>query len=283
MIFPAPPQQTPGQGECASLITSGQAIEHAFKLPGGQRAVLRDPYGGLVFRNRLFVSFAVKSGDSAQRSRLIDHVEWSLDGDPAVVGRNRGGPYALQVPSTRFQAGEHSLTAHVILRDGTAVDKSSDLRVTDCQPVTFFGDVLGKRSATLSVGSGGPSLRSLGFSALKGVRAAVPRRARGRSAGTLSFFDGTFPYRLATPKPLTLRVPRRGGVLLHRGALKVTLRPGRRDFLLVTGLPASTRGVRIALRGLLRTSRPCPVSTTIRATVLGADGGAAAVDSGGRC
>jgi hypothetical protein len=284
VIAAVPPQQTPGAGDCSSLITPSRAIEHAFKLPGGQRAVLRDPYGGLVFRNRLFVQFSVKSGDSAQRSRLIDHVEWRLDGDATALGRNGGGPYALRIPSTRLAAGEHSLTAHVALRDGSAVDKTTDLRVSDCQPVTFFGDVLGHRGATLSVGSGGPSLRGVGFTAVRGVRVTIPRAARGRTVGTLSFFDGTFPYRAQAPKALTLRAPRRGGVLLRRGSMTVTFRPGRRDFLLVTGLPANTRGVRLLLkRRVVRASRPCPVRTTVRATVLGADGGAAALDSGSRC
>jgi hypothetical protein len=191
---------------CPSLLLPGRPIEHAFKLPGGERAVLRDPYGGLVSRNRLFVQFTVKAAD---REKLLDHVEWSLDG--TAVGGNRGGRYSLLLQSTKLQAGDHSLTAHVVERDGGAVDKSVDLRVTDCQPVTFFADLLRRSGATLSVGSGGPSLRGVGFTAVQGVRARIARRSRGRTAGTLTFFDGTFPYRAHAPQPLTLPVPRRRG------------------------------------------------------------------------
>src|SRR3954447_23725445 len=91
------PAATPGEGPCAALTISGKPVEHAFKLPGGQRAALRDPYGGLIFRNRLFVSFAVRTASTAQRRKLIDHVEWRLDDDASAFPRNRGGAYALQV------------------------------------------------------------------------------------------------------------------------------------------------------------------------------------------
>src|SRR4051812_7347407 len=114
----------PGQGACSALSISGSPTEHAFALPGDRRALLRDPYGGLIFRNRLFVSFAVRTPESGERARLIDHVEWLLDGDASTFGRNRGGAYALQVLSTRFPAGAHQLTAHVVLRDGSTVDKT---------------------------------------------------------------------------------------------------------------------------------------------------------------
>jgi hypothetical protein len=63
----------------------------------------------------------------------------------------------------------------------------------------------------------------------------------------------------------------------------VSFRPGRRDFLLVTGLPATTRGVRVTLRGLVLPARACPVTTRLRATVVAAKGGAAAVDVAGGC
>jgi hypothetical protein len=237
--------------------------------------VLRDPYGGLVSRNGLFVQFTVKG---PQRDQLVDHVEWRLDG--AAIAGNRGGAYSLLLQSRKLQAGAHSLTAHVVLRDGSAVDKSSDLNVTDCQKAFFFSGVLGRRSASLSVGSGGPALRSLGFTVAKGVRARLPR---GRVVGSLTFFDGTLPYRTQAPEPLTLRAPRRGGVLLRQGSLKVTARPGRRDFLIVTGLPANTSDVRIQLRGVLRASHTCPTHATVRATLVPAGGGAGALDSSERC
>src|SRR3954453_1059793 len=69
----------PGEGACAALSIPGRPIEHPFTLPGDQRAVLRDPYGGLIFRNRLFVSFVVRATD---RDQLIDHVDWLLARPP---------------------------------------------------------------------------------------------------------------------------------------------------------------------------------------------------------
>jgi len=281
---------TPGEGACAAFSVPGRAIEHPFELPGGQRALVRDPYGGLIFRNRLFVSFVVRTVDKAQREQVIDHVEWMLDGDPAPLARNRGGRYALLVPSTRFPAGQHQLTAHVVLRDGQALDEAIDVNATDCQPVTFFADIAvsrGRRAAaTLSVGSGGPPMRRVTFTALRGVRAAAPAALRGRAIGTLSFFDGT-SVRQAVG--LTLRLPRRaaGGsvVVLRRGALRVTLHPGRRRLLDVNGLPDGTTGVRVRLApGIVAPRRGCPVRADLVATVLAGRGsGAAAVRSGVRC
>src|SRR4051794_26209895 len=98
MLVPAPAlADEPRPGACSALSISGKPTEHAFKLPGGERAALRDPYGGLIFRNRLFVSFAVRTATTAQRRSLVDHVEWLLDGNASTFGRNRGGAYALQV------------------------------------------------------------------------------------------------------------------------------------------------------------------------------------------
>src|SRR5205823_8698197 len=111
------------------------------------------------------------------------------------LSANRGGRYALQVPSTTFPAGQHQLTAHVVMPGGQAVDKAIDVNATDCQPVVFAADLAlerGRRApATLSVGSGGPPMRSLAFFSLRGLRARGPAALRGRVAGTLSFFDGT--------------------------------------------------------------------------------------------
>ena len=281
----------PGQGPCAALAIPGRPVEHAIQLPGGKRAFLRDPYGGLIFRNRLFVSFVVRTAKSADRRRLIDHVEWLYDGDAATLRKNRGGAYALQLPSTRFTAGSHKLTAHVVLRGGSSVDKTIPISATDCQPVSFFADIAvnrGRRARTLlRVGSGGPELRSVSFTALRALRASAPAADRGRSVGTLSFFDGTFPYRATRPKSYTLRLPRAPGrtaVLLKRGSLRVTLRPGARRVLDVTGLPARTTGVELRLaRGVIAPPHACPVHSEIGASVIAVRGGAAAVRGGTSC
>ena len=281
----------PGQGPCAALTIPGRPVEHAFKLPGGERALLRDPYGGLIFRNRLFVSFVVRTAKSADRPKLIDHVEWLYDGDPSTLRNNRGGAYALQLPSTRFTAGSHKLTAHVVLRGGSSVDKTIPVSATDCQPVSFFGDIAvnkGRRARTLlRVGSGGPDLRSVSFTAVKSLRASAPAAQRGRAVGTLSFFNGTFPYRASAPKALTLRLPRaprRTAVLLRRGKLRVTLRPGARRMLDVTGLPARTTGVAVRLNaGIVAPPRGCPVHSEVGARVVAVRGGAAAVLGGTSC
>ncbi|HEY3021779.1 MAG TPA: hypothetical protein VGJ32_16390 [Solirubrobacteraceae bacterium] len=284
---------SPGEGECAALSVPGRAIEHPFVLPGGERAVLRDPYGGLVFRNRLFVSFVVKTVDKARRDQLVDHVEWRLDGDATALARNRGGRYALLLPSTGFPAGQHQLTAHVVLHDGQALDKTIDVNATDCQPVTLNADIAvnrGRRApVTLSVGSGGPPMRTVAFTALRGLRATAPAALRGRAAGTLSFFDGVSNPGAPRGPASTLRLPRRASgrivVLLRRRALRVTLHPGRRRLLDVSGLPEGTTGVRVRLAsGVVAPRRSCPVRADLVATVLGGRGsGAAAVRASVRC
>lgn len=236
MIAQAPPQP------CESLLLPSRAIEHAIKLPGGRRALLRDPYGGLVPRKRRTVRFTVKG-------QGIDHVDWQVDGAAVQGGRS------LLLPSASLQSGEHRLSAHVVLGDGAAADKTIDIRVTDCAPVSFTAS-----PSALVVDSGGPDLRGVGLTAVKGVRARLPR---GRAVGTLTLGGGP---------ALPLRAPRRGSVLLRRGTLKVALRAGHGDVLVVTGLPAGTSTVRLALRGVLR---GCG---TLRATMVAAEGGAAALD-----
>jgi hypothetical protein len=278
---------------CSALSIPGRAVEHRFALPGGRPAVLRDPHGGLIFRNRLFVSFSVRVGTPAQRKQLVDHVEWQLDADAAPLRSNRGGAYALLLKSTRIPAGEHKLTAHVVLRDGRTKDETIDLAATDCQPVSFFGDVAvnkGTRAeALLRVGSGGPALRQVSFTAGQALRATVPAARRGRAAGTLSFFDGRFPLRLSAPKALTLRFPARAAgpnvVLLRHGALTVTLHPGRRRMLDVRGLPAHTTGVSLRLLpGVIAPPHGCPVRSTIVATLVATGhGGTATASAGDRC
>ena len=240
MIAQAPPP-------CSSLLLPGRPIEHAFKLPGRGRgrAVLRDPYGGLVTHRRRSVRFTVKGPG-------LDHVDWQLDGG-AVTG-NRGGRLSLLVPSSSLQTGEHGLTAHVVLRDGGAVDKTIDLAVTDCAPASFTAG-----ASALAVDSGGPALRGVAFAAGRGMRARIPR---GQVAGTLALGGARF----------ALRAPRRGGVLLRRGSLRVVMRAGRGDFLAIAGLPPDTSAVRLTLRGVLR---GCG---TLRATLAVSGGGAAALD-----
>src|SRR3954468_15032080 len=58
----------PGQGPCAALAIAGRPVEHAVNRRGARPALLRDPYGGLIFRNRLFVSFVVRTAKSGDRA-----------------------------------------------------------------------------------------------------------------------------------------------------------------------------------------------------------------------
>ncbi|MCW2994679.1 MAG: hypothetical protein JWQ18_2174 [Conexibacter sp.] len=83
------------------------ALRPAAQHPiAGTQLVARDPYGGLLARNRLFFDFSVH-GPSAG----VAKVTWSLDG--TVVREDPTAPYewkGLSGSSKRMPAGDHTIT-----------------------------------------------------------------------------------------------------------------------------------------------------------------------------
>jgi hypothetical protein len=219
------------------------AVEHA--IPGTE-LVARDPYGGLLPRNRLFFDFSVR-GDAAS----VAKVQWSLDG--TVVREDPTAPYewtGLSGSSKRMPAGDHTITVTVVPTSGTPASTQFALTATDCQPATFNAEVAQRRGpATLTWASAfedseGEALTGVAATATKNVVTSLPSSLRGRAIGTLRIGSKTYTLKGGT-------------TALAKGRLKVSLRPGYRGFLRVSGLPSGTQGVTIKLKpGILRLRSP---------------------------
>ncbi len=218
------------------------AVDHA--IPG-TNLVARDPYGGLLPRNRLFFDFSVR-GDAAG----VAKVTWAMDGK--VVREDPRAPFewkGLSGSSTRMPLGDHTITVTVVPTSGTPASTDFALTATDCQPATFNAEVAKRRGpATLSWASAfeadGEPLTGVAVTATKNVTASLPASLRGRAIGTLQI--GSKSYTLKGAK-----------TALARGTVKVSFTPGTKRFLKISGLPAKTQGVTIKLKsGVLQLSSP---------------------------
>jgi hypothetical protein len=218
------------------------AVEHPI---AGTELVARDPYGGLLPRNRLFFDFSVRGAATG-----VAKVTWALDGK--IVREDPTAPFAwkgLSGSSTRMPLGDHTITVTVVPSIGTPASTEFALTATDCQPVTFNAEVAQRRGPASLVWasafeSSGEPLTGVAATATKNVTASLPASLRGRAIGTLRI--GSKSYALKGAK-----------TALSRGKLKVTYTPGAKSFLKVAGLPAKTQGVTIKLKpGLLKLSSP---------------------------
>jgi hypothetical protein len=222
-------------------------------LPNGAKLVARDPYGGLLARNRLFFDFTVQKAGGGGQPQGIAQVSWALDG--TVVRTDPTAPYewkALSGSSKRMPAGDHQIAVSVTPTGGGApVSTTFALTATDCQPAGTFANLdINLPGPTSAFGSeldawsafesdDGPTMRSVAFLGT-GVHARIPRAARGRAAGTLKTDTG---------RTYQLRVPRSGSTLLSRGKLRVVLHAGARRLLTVSGLPSGVHTVTLRLVG----------------------------------
>jgi hypothetical protein len=278
------------------LLAPREAVDHPLTLPDGTKVVARDPYGGLLSRNRLFFQFGLRKPAGLGAPRGIAEVTWALDG--TVVRTDPTPPYdwrGLSGSDRRMPAGDHRITVSVApAGGGAAVSTNFALNATDCQPATAFASI----DESLSGGShpsggsqldasstfesrAGPTMTSVAFTGA-GFSTRVPRSSRGHAAGTLTVSggpSGTQSYRL--------RVQRVGTTLLRRGSLRVTVHPGARRFLTVTGLPAGTHAISARLvgrgaRGVFVKHRTganrCRYSTT--AAIAGPEGKVVVVSGG---
>jgi hypothetical protein len=218
------------------------AVDHPI---AGTKLVARDPYGGLLPRNRLFFDFSVR-GDATG----VAKVTWTMDGK--VVREDPKAPFewkGLSGSSTRMPLGDHTITVTVVPASGTPASASFALTATDCQPATFNAEVAKRRRpATLSWASAfeadGEPLTGVAATATKNVTASLPASLRGRAIGTLQI--GSKSYTLKGAQ-----------TALSRGKLKVSFAPGAKRFLKVSGLPAKAQRVTIKLKpGLLSLSAP---------------------------
>jgi hypothetical protein len=237
----------PGAASAADcqLQAPRAAVEHPI---AGTELVARDPYGGLLPRNRLFFDFSVR-GTKADLAGVAK-VTWAMDGK--VVREDPTAPFAwkgLSGSSTRMPLGDHTITVTVVPSSGTPASTDFALTATDCQPATFNADVAARRGPASLVWASafeadGEPLTGVTASASKNVTASLPASLRGRAIGTLQIGS----------KSYTLRGAR---TALSRGKLQVSFAPGAKRFLKVSGLPAKTQRVTVKLKpGLLKLSSP---------------------------
>jgi len=247
------------------LFASGPAQDHPIKLSDGTALVARDPYGGALGRNRLFFDFSLRGATDR-----VAKAQWALDGN--VVRTDDRAPFEWKGQSgsdKRMPAGEHTITVTAFGADGGQASTQFKLTATDCQPAG--ADVfLPRHPGTARLGvqaaveqpPSRPPFEALSFTARKNVA------VRGRARGTLDVVtgSGTRHYRFD------------GG--LRRGDLRLTLHPGRKRFLAVSGLPKGTRSATVRLsHGAVRIVDPAH-EWRIDATLSGG-GNTATVRTGG--
>jgi hypothetical protein len=275
----------PPPGACPTILAPKPPTLVPFTV-GGQTVQLRDPYGGQVARNRLFVSFRLQYPNDAARS-AVGAVQWLVDGAPPA--RNASGRKdQLSFQSTRFTPGPHVITAVVTpAAGGPPVQAQVTIQATDCQIASVFPDVVNGKTVqpvTLAISGGGPPLEAVTISA-NGLRASVPSSLYGRKVGTLRLRSVDGPDLDETLRSYTLRAPTRvpgmSITLLRRGGLVVKLRRAASGRLLsITGLPSIAQGLTVTtVRGVISVTKACPVpSITVRLT--GETGSPVAVKTG---
>jgi hypothetical protein len=253
----APPADCP-------LWAYGTQVEHP--IPG-TNLTARDPYDGMLARNRLFFSFSVR-GPAADLANVAS-ASWALDGkvvrtDPTLPFQWSGQSGS----SKRMPAGDHTITVTVTPKDGGAPATTSfKLTATDCQNAGFFPEVPKARgTSSFSFQSavergGGADLDGVTVTGTSNVKASLPRALRGRKIGTITLSGDS-----AKGKTYVLK----GGLTaLSRGRLRVNFAPGTKRFLHVTGLPAGTKNVTIKLvsgiTALASPHRPFRVTGTLTA------------------
>jgi hypothetical protein len=229
---------------CPTIVAPRRAIELPIQVAPGLTVRVRDPYGGLIARNRLFVAFSVRYRNQADRSRVAS-VTWTLDG--AAPRRDEGGRDQLLAPSTMYAVGRHVVGVRIQpAGGGPAVEAELQVTATDCQLASVTQGIDARGVVEVGVASGGPALRSIELRPGSG-RFAIPRGGR---LGTVGLAGG-------------------GRRALRASALS---RGGRA--LRIAGLPPGTTAVRVRLaRGVVAAGHRCSLSAWLR----GADGALAHV------
>jgi hypothetical protein len=221
---------------CPAILAPRPAIELPVQVAPGLTVRVRDPYGGLIARNRLFVAFSVRYRNRADRARVAA-VTWTLDG--AAPRRDEGGRDQLLAPSTMYAAGRHVVGVRLQpAGGGPAVEAELQVTATDCQLATLSQrpDLRGG-GVEVAVASGGPAVRAIE------LRRGSGRFGRpGRRLGTVGLSAGR-------TRALRASALSRGGRSLR-----------------ITGLPLGTTAVRVRLApGVLARGHRCSLSAWLRA------------------
>jgi hypothetical protein len=233
VVAPAAASATPAPASsCAALVAARAPIELPVRVAPGLIVRVRDPYGGLIARNRLFVAFSIRYAHPADRAGVAS-VTWTLDG--RSPRRDEGGRDQLLAPSKMYSPGVHVIGVRIASAGGGApVEAQLQVTATDCQLATISPNLAPPGTMTLDVASGGPSLRAIELVPARG-RFAVPRGGR---LGTATFAGRSRPLRASA---LDSR---------HR-----TLR--------IAGLPAGTTTVRVRLARGVGPGDACAMRATL--------------------
>jgi hypothetical protein len=221
---------------CSTILVPRRAIELAVQVAPGLSVRVRDPYGGLIARNRLFVAFSVRYRNAADRARIAA-VTWTLDG--ATPRRDEGGRDQLLAPSTMYAAGRHVVGVRIQpVGGGPAVEAELQVTATDCRLASLSQRPdLRRGGLEVAVASGGPGLRAIELRPGSGRFAA----SRGGRLGTVGLAGGR--TRALRASALSL-----GGRSLHIG-----------------GLPHGTTAVRVRLApGVVAPEHRCSLSAWLR-------------------
>ena len=220
---------------CATILAPRRAIELPVQVAPGLTVRVRDPYGGLIARNRLFVAFSVRYASPADRARVAS-VTWTLDG--RLPRRDEGGRDQLLAPSTMYAAGRHVVGVRIApAGGGAAVEAELQVTATDCQLASLAAVPDSRGGLAVAVGSGGPALRAIELRPGSG-RFGAPRGGR---LGTVALAPG------GRQRPLRADALSRGG-----RALRI-------------GLPPGTTAVRVRLAaGVVAPGHRCALSAWLQ-------------------
>ena len=217
---------------CAAIVAPGRAIELPVQVAPGLTVRVRDPYGGLIARNRLFVAFSVRYASPAHRARVAS-VTWTVDG--RAPRRDEGGRDQLLAPSRMYAAGRHVVGVRIApVGGGAPVEAELQVTATDCQLASLAPLPAGRGRLAIDVASGGPALRSIELTPGSG-RFGAPRGGR---LGSVAVLPG------GRERPLHADALTRGGRALR-----------------LTGLPPGTIAVRVHLAaGVVAPGHRCALS-----------------------
>jgi len=155
LVLPAAAHAAPApNGPCATIVAAHPAVELPVQVAPGLTVRIRDPYGGLIARNRLFVAFSIRYARPADRARVAA-VTWTLDGQPPR--RDEGGRDQLLAPSKMYAPGAHVIGVRITPAGGGApVEAELQVTATDCQLATIGPSLAPPGAMTFDVSSGGP-------------------------------------------------------------------------------------------------------------------------------
>jgi hypothetical protein len=233
LALPAAAHAAPAaNGPCATIVAARAPIELPVQVAPGLAVRVRDPYGGLIARNRLFVAFSIRYAHPADRARVAA-VTWTLDGQPPR--RDEGGRDQLLAPSKMYAPGAHVIGVRITPAGGGApVEAELQVTATDCELATIAPSLAPPGAAILDVSSGGPPLRAIELVPRRG-RFAVPR---GGVLGSVSFAGRT-------------------------RSLRARLLDRRHRTLRISGLPRATARVRARLARGVAPGAACAMRATL--------------------